>query len=123
MTHTEELVKEIMQTGFDVAMGGDAFKSEEENKQEQERQYDIAVKKYAKLLEQREATAHAVGRAEERKEYLQRVKKAVDFALLPDPNPYGVTVKLGRHNSVIKQMEHILTDSDSHTKEELWQRK
>ncbi len=63
-TPAKELVQEIMQAGFDVAMGGDSFKSEEENEQEQRRQHEAMVKKYAKLLEQRDATAHAVGREE-----------------------------------------------------------
>lgn len=43
----EELVKEIMQVGFDVAMGGRYDWSEEWNRKHQEQEYDKAVAKYS----------------------------------------------------------------------------
>ena len=45
-----DIVKEIMQNGFDVAMGGDVFKSEEENKKIQEEKYTETIKKYSDIL-------------------------------------------------------------------------
>lgn len=46
----EELVEEIMQTGFDVAMGGQYDKSEEWNNKYLEKEYQKAIKKYSKLI-------------------------------------------------------------------------
>lgn len=46
----EKLVKEIMQSGFDVAMGGTPFKSEEENRADQEKAYDETVEKNAQSI-------------------------------------------------------------------------
>lgn len=46
----EGLIKEIMQAGFDVAMGGRYDKLEEWNKDWQEKEYDKVVKKYTTLL-------------------------------------------------------------------------
>ena len=48
---TNKWVEEIMQLGFDVAMGGDAFKSEEFNRLQQEKNYDKVVKDYSKKID------------------------------------------------------------------------
>ena len=40
-----------MQLGFDVAMGGDALKSEEFNRLQQEKNYDKVVKDYSKKID------------------------------------------------------------------------
>ena len=45
-----EIVKEIMQEGFEIAMGGSNELSEEENKTVQEKLYDKAVDKYTKII-------------------------------------------------------------------------
>ena len=50
MKSIKEIVEEIMQSGFDVAMGGDAFLSEEENKTAQEIKYDEFVKIYTNKI-------------------------------------------------------------------------
>ena len=47
----EKIVEEIMQEGFDVAMGGNPFKSQEQNKEIQERKYDEAIGKWSKIIE------------------------------------------------------------------------
>jgi len=49
-TKTHKWVEEIMQLGFDVAMGGDVLKSEEFNRLQQEKNYDKVVKKYVKKI-------------------------------------------------------------------------
>jgi len=41
-----EIVKQIMQSGADVALGGDVFKSSEENKQLLEEEYANAVQSF-----------------------------------------------------------------------------
>lgn len=64
----EEIVKEIMQAGFDVAMGGDLFKNEEENKKLQEQEYKKVVEKYSQTFKDygdaREVNAKKEGRKE-----------------------------------------------------------
>lgn len=57
----EDVIKEIMQSGFDCAMGGDAFKSREENEKDQELEYDEAVKKYSAFIQEREREAYISG--------------------------------------------------------------
>ena len=45
-----EVVKDIMQEGFEIAMGGDMDLSEEANRREQSKRYDRAVKNYTKII-------------------------------------------------------------------------
>lgn len=47
-----ELVKEIMQDGFDVAMGGDMNLSEEENKKLGEENYKLSLARHSHALHQ-----------------------------------------------------------------------
>ena len=42
----KKLVKEILQSGFDVGMLGDVFNTEQENKELQQREYEMYVKIY-----------------------------------------------------------------------------
>jgi len=42
----KKLVKEILQSGFDVAMLGDVFNTEQENKELQQREYEMYIKAY-----------------------------------------------------------------------------
>jgi hypothetical protein len=46
----EEIIKEVMQEGFEVAMGGTPFKTEEENKADLEKLYDECVAKRTEQL-------------------------------------------------------------------------
>jgi len=46
----EEIVEDIMQGGFDCAMGGTPFKTEEENRKNNEISYDKCVEKYGQKL-------------------------------------------------------------------------
>lgn len=48
----EEKIREIMQNGFDIAMGGDVFLSPEENKFNQEKAYNKAIQESSKVLSQ-----------------------------------------------------------------------
>jgi len=50
MEKISEIVKEILQEGFNVAMYGNPFNLEEKVKQEQEKLYDEVVEKYTKIL-------------------------------------------------------------------------
>lgn len=79
----KELVKEIMQTGFDVAMGGDAFKSEEENKKLQEKEYYKAIEKYTKAIQQTNNTTLdlAIEEIKKNKE-LPGLNKAIVYTIL-----------------------------------------
>lgn len=49
-TKIAEIVKDILQEGFDIAMGGSVFLTKEENVEEQERLYNEAVKKYTEII-------------------------------------------------------------------------
>lgn len=64
----EELVKEIMQAGFDVSMGGNPEKSEEWNKLWGEKEYDLLVAEYTNKINALTAQAQqeAVDRERER---------------------------------------------------------
>jgi len=42
----KKLVKEILQSGFDVGMLGDVFNTEQENKELQQREYEMYVETY-----------------------------------------------------------------------------
>lgn len=55
----EKIIKDIMQCGFDVAMGGDIFKDEEENKRLQEEKYNEVISIFTRklLTKQHEALA------------------------------------------------------------------
>lgn len=46
----EDIVKDIMQEGFEIAMGGNINLSEEVNRKEQTARYDRAVKNYSFIL-------------------------------------------------------------------------
>lgn len=47
----EQLVKDIMQDGFDVSMGGNPNESEEWNKLWGEKEYDLLVAKYTNTIQ------------------------------------------------------------------------
>jgi hypothetical protein len=46
-----KIVEDIMQAGFDCAMGGDPFKSPEENKKIQEKKYEVEVARYKAVIQ------------------------------------------------------------------------
>jgi len=46
-----ELIIDIMQAGFDVAMGGDAFATQKENKEWQKKEYDKVLEQFTKKIE------------------------------------------------------------------------
>lgn len=54
---TVDLVKEIMQAGFDVSMGGDPFKTGEENEKILNEQFDEMVEKYTEKIIQSQQEA------------------------------------------------------------------
>lgn len=47
----KELIEEIMQTGFEVAMSGDPFRTGKENEIIQKKEYEKAIKKYTKAFQ------------------------------------------------------------------------
>ena len=47
------IVKDIMQEGFEIAMGGDMDLSEEANRKEQGKRYDRAVRNYTEIIKRR----------------------------------------------------------------------
>lgn len=77
----KELVKEIMQTGFDIAMGGDCFLSEKENKELQEKRYDEAVDKYVSELEK------------VRQETIEELKEIIEDDVIGIFNGNGLSAK------------------------------
>ena len=79
MNKIDELIKEIMQEGFNVAMGGDVFKSEEWNKKNQENEYNKAVLKYSKRLQS--LIQPAVEKQKKAKQYFDEIIELCNKAL------------------------------------------
>jgi len=50
MLKIADTVKDIMQEGFEIAMGGNIDLSEEANRREQSARYDRAVKNYTEII-------------------------------------------------------------------------
>ena len=50
MQKIADTVKDIMQEGFEIAMGGSVDLSEEANRREQTARYDRAVKNYTEII-------------------------------------------------------------------------
>ena len=85
MKSIKEIVEEIMQSGFDVAMGGDAFLSEEENKTAQEIKYDEFVKIYTNKI--RKLISRSIKKRDE--ELKKELDKAKNYYLGGEEYPHN----------------------------------
>lgn len=117
-TQIVKLVENIMQSGFEAAMGGDPFKSEEENKVMLEKMYEDYVKKYTKKINLLIQTAERRGeeRERERTEKLWDLLDSIDS--LPDmihPNDANGHEKCWK--MMVKRVEkrHEVLQSDGYS--------